>query len=194
MRLLHNVRLCAAASVLVGIACTRVGAQDAAAALPATWGVVAGGVGVTGAYRGYMSSGAAAGLVAQFPLSVRRLSLRGDIMFTWINAYGSDCKFGGAGCAIQSVNGSSVGSASFGLVARLNDPAIRWSPYLIAGAAAYATGATDGEFRFFRPNHLGLQGGVGFEIRPANHTYFVEARYMGMPPGGYAPVLLGIRF
>ena len=79
-------------------------------------------------------------------------------------------------------------------MARLNDPDTRWSPYLLGGVAEYLTGNSDEPLAQFRPNHFGFQGGIGFEIRPSKHTYFVEMRYMGVPPGGVVPVLVGMRF
>ena len=45
-----------------------------------------------------------------------------------------------------------------------------------------------------RSNHLGFQGGVGFEVRPANHTYVIEMRYPGIPPGGIVPITIGMQF
>jgi hypothetical protein len=179
-------------------------AQDATAERPATWGIIAGGVGVTGAYRGTLAEGVSGGFVAQFPLPSRHLALRGDLMYNWIGTGigdrvtvagvgggGGGC--GGIVCAIEG-SWSRIVAAGFSMVAKLNDPARRWSPYLIGGVAGYLTGNSDEPLIQFRPNHLGFQGGAGFEFRPRMHTYFVEMRYLGMPPGGVVPVTVGMRF
>jgi hypothetical protein len=76
----------------------------------------------------------------------------------------------------------------------LNDATTRWSPYIIAGVATYYFGGGDGPLTWMRPNHFGFQGGAGFEVRPATHTYFVEMRYLGIPPGGIVPITIGMRF
>jgi hypothetical protein len=166
-----------------------------------------GGEGVTGAYRGTFVDGVSGGLLAQFPLSSRHLSLRTDLVYHWVGTMGGDvvdavgpvgnggngrCT-GGFSCAVEG-SWSRVVEASASLVARLNDPATRWSPYLIGGVAGYLTGNADELLTRFRPNHLGFQGGAGFEIRQRTHTWFVEARYVGVPPGGLVPVTIGLRF
>jgi hypothetical protein len=182
-------------------------AQDADAARQAAWGIMAGGEGVTGAYRGTLVDGVAGGVMAQFPLPSRHLSLRADLEYHWVGTSGGDrvdvvhpggvgsdgrCA-GGILCAIGG-SYSRIVATSFSLVARMNDPATRWSPYLIGGVAGYLTGNSDEPLFQFRPNHLGFQGGVGFEVRPNKHTYFVEMRYLGVPPGGIVPVTVGMRF
>jgi hypothetical protein len=197
--------LCAAAWLGCLLVCPAPGrAQDAATALPATWGIMAGGEGVSGAYRGTLAQGAAAGVIAQFPLPSRHLALRADLVYHWVGTSGGDglnlaiggnsgrCT-GGIACAIAG-SYSRIVATSFSLVARLNDPATRWSPYLLGGVAGYLTGNSDEPLIQFRPNHLGFQGGVGFEVRPSRHTYFVEMRYMGIPPGGVLPMTIGVRF
>ena len=80
-----------------------------------------------------------------------------------------------------------VVSGSVAMVARLNGPATRWSPYILGGVAVYSYDFEDGNVRALRPNHFGLQGGVGFEVRPRTTTIFIEARYMSIPPGGVVP-------
>jgi hypothetical protein len=162
---------------------------------------MAGGEGVTGAYRGRLEEGVVGGLMAQFPLASRHLSLRADLMYHWIGNGSGDrvTGTGGAGCGgyfICTISGSwsRIVSGSFSMVARLNDPKTRWSPYAEGGVAAYLTGNSDEPLAQFRPNHLGFQGGVGFEFRPEKHTYFVEMRYLGIPPGGVVPVVIGMRF
>lgn len=168
---------------------------------------MAAGDAVTGAYRGSLEQGIAGGFVAQFPLPSRRLALRGDLIYHWIGTSGGDAVdvayaggggnsgrcTGGFTCAVEG-SYSRVVAGSFSLVARLNDPTVRWSPYLIGGVAGYLTGNSDELLTQYRPNHLGFEGGVGFEIRPSNHTYSIEIRYMGMPPGGFVPMTIGMRF
>ena len=200
MRSQLKSRVLAGALVLVAFLSTGVGAQDAASALPVTWGIVAGGDGVTGAYRGQLAEGVVGGLMAQFPLASRHLSLRADLMYHWIGT-GSGHRVtlvGGGGCGgiLCAIAGgwSRIVSGSFSMVARLNDSTTRWSPYLLGGVAGYLTGNSDEPRIQFRPNHLGFQGGIGFEVRPSNHTYFVEMRYLGVPPGGAVPVTMGMRF
>jgi hypothetical protein len=178
-------------------------AQDAATALPTTWGIMAGGEAVSGAYRGTLAQGLAGGVMAQFPLPSRHLALRADLVYHWVGTMGGDAGsllLGGSGrctggitCAVMG-SYSRIVATSFSLVARLNDPATRWSPYVIGGIAGYLTGNSDEPLMQFRPNHLGFQGGVGFEVRPSRHTYFVEMRYMGVPPGGVLPMTIGMRF
>ena len=76
----------------------------------------------------------------------------------------------------------------------MNDPAKRWSPYLLGGAAGYSFNFADGNIKALRPAHFGMQGGLGFEVRPTKETYFVEIRSMGIPPGGLMPLVVGMRF
>jgi len=175
-------------------------AQDVVTPLPVTWGIVAGGDGVTGAYRGKLEEGVVGGLVAQLPLAYRHFTLRADLMYHWIGTSNLDrvTVANGEGCngILCTISGSwsRIVSGSLGVMARLNDPNTRWSPYLLGGVAGYLTGNSDEPLAQYRPNHLGFQGGVGFEFRPSKHTYFVEMRYMGVPPGGVAPVMVGMRF
>ena len=117
-------------------------------------------------------------------------------MYHWIDTYHYGCRSGGIdpGFCGYVDTWSRVVSTTFSLVARMNDPATRWSPYVIAGVAAYLTGNTDEPLVALRPNHLGFQGGVGFEVRPSKHTYFVELRYLGIPPGGVLPLTIGMQF
>jgi len=166
------------------------GAQDAAAEQPVTWGIMAGGENVTGAFKSTFKPGIVLGAEVQFPLPSRRLALRADLMYHLIGEYDYVCIE--QGCTDQGTHSHLV-SGSFSMVARLNDPATRWSPYVVAGAAAYLSGNAD-EIGAFRPNHAGFQGGVGFEVRPRKSTIFVEMRYMGVPPGGVVPIVVGMRF
>jgi hypothetical protein len=96
------------------------------------------------------------------------------------------------GCSSQGISYAYLVSGSFSVVARLNDPATRWSPYVFGGAAVYVTDPVRTDY--LRPNHFGVQGGAGFEFRPATHTYFIELRYFGIPPGGVVPFVVGVRF
>ena len=173
-----------------------VAAQDATQDLRASWGIMAGGVSVTGGFNGLLTAGPVGGIEGQVPLDVRRLSLRADIMYSWIDSYHSGC--GGSGgdsgfCGYVDT-WSRLISTSFSLVARLNDPVVRWSPYLFGGIVGHITGSPDEPLRNIRTNRLGMQGGVGFEYRPAKHTWFAEVRYLGMPPGGVVPFVVGVRF
>ena len=180
-------------------------AQSSPDAAHATWGIMAAGDGITGAYRGTLVNGIAGGALAQFPLPARHLSLRADLVYHWVGTNGGDqlLILGGAGgngrctggfmCAIEG-SWSRIVATSVSMVARLNDPSTHWSPYVLGGVAAYLTGNSDEPLYQFHPNHFGFQGGVGFEVRPNRHTYFVEMRYVGVPPGGVVPITIGMRF
>jgi hypothetical protein len=182
----------------------RVGAQDAIATTPLTWGIMVGGEGATGGYRGTLVNGLAGGVLVQFPLPSRHLSVRADLVYHWIGTSGGDkvtavggsnnpsCG-GGFSCSLSG-SYSRIVATSVSLVARLNDPATIWSPYVFGGVAGYLTGNSDEPLYQFHPNHLGFQGGVGFEVRPRAKTIFVEIRYLGVPPGGVVPVVIGMRF
>jgi hypothetical protein len=60
-------------------------AQEAVDQTHPSWGIVMGGVGVTGAYRGLLSSGASIGADAFFPLASPRLAIRADVLFHYID-------------------------------------------------------------------------------------------------------------
>ena len=182
-------------------------AQEAVDRPHASWGIMTGGVGVTGAFRGFLEEGVTGGALALFPLPSRHFSLRADLLYNWIGSGRGDmvdvlAPGGGAnngrcdvgiGCLVESA-WSRIVSTSFGVVARLNDPSTGWSPYAFGGVAAYLTGNSDEPLAQIRANHLGFQGGLGFEVRPGNSTYFVELRYLGIPPGGLVPIAIGMRF
>jgi hypothetical protein len=86
-----------------------------------------------------------------------------------------------------------IGAVS--VVARLNDIATPWSAYFIGGPAIYSIGGSNSPLlRPEAPSHFGFTGGIGFEMRRSRHVYFVEARYMSMPPGGMVPLVVGMRF
>ena len=152
---------------------------------------MAGGVGVTGQFRGKMSSGLAVGAVLQRPLSPRWLALRADLLYLAISNPAEPCPDFRGNCS----SASEIASGSLGVVARLNARESRWSPYAVAGVAAYHIG------HFISPavgtihtNPFGWQGGLGIEVRSSRHVFFAEVRYMTVAPGGVAPVVLGMRF
>jgi hypothetical protein len=89
----------------------------------------------------------------------------------------------------------SVFSWSADLIARLNDPSVRWSPYAILGAALYAYPADRSHVMRSPPALAGLQTGVGFEVRIGKRTtLFGEYRHMTVGVGSVAPVTYGMRF
>jgi hypothetical protein len=164
-------------------------ASSPARAQAITWGIFAGEESATGAFSN-LQPGFAIGALAQSPLTTRsagRLWLRTDVMFASIgnNPCGSHCD------AIFPY--SFLMSASFSMIARLNGPAVRWSPYAILGATAYVAESLP-HLGLTKPSPFGAEGGLGFEVRLPQHTLFVEARYMTISPGGVVPVAVGIRF
>lgn len=163
------------------------GSQAAGTAAPATWGIMAGRVSGTGAFP--FTPGLSLGALARFPLAPRRLAVRADVMVHFLGDAHSVCTE--SGCAEQGLNYPYIVSGSLSLVVRMNDPAALWSPYLLAGPAVYLL---DNTYDYLRPNHLGVQGGVGFEVRSSTHAFFAELRYMGVPPGGALPLTIGVRF
>lgn len=182
-------------------------AQEVADQAHASWGAMTGGVGVTGTFRGFLEEGVTGGALALVPLPSRHLSLRADLLYNWIGTGRGDmvdvvtpggranngrCDVG-ITCLIES-GWSRIVSASVSVVARVNGPSTRWSPYAFGGVAGYLTGNSDEPLAQIRANHLGFQGGVGFEVRPMINTYFVEMRYLGIPPGGVLPITIGMRF
>jgi hypothetical protein len=178
----------AAATSLTGITAA---AQDVAAGPPVAFGIMAGGENVTGAFRGAFKPGIVLGTAVHLPVSVRRFTVRGDVMYHWIWEYGYACNENG--CVDQGRHSHLV-TGSVDMVARLNDPATRWSPYVVVGAAVNFTGNSDEKIVSYRPHQLGFQGGVGFDFRPWKTTTFVEVRYMDVSPGGILPVTIGMRF
>lgn len=183
---------CAAISFAICLVSVPAHAQDAHASRPVEFGVLAGGVGVTGEFRGKMSSGLAVGATLQFPLSPRWLAVRADLMYMAICDHLPTCH--GLSDVISS-EPSEIASGGLSVVARLNAPQNHWSPYVVAGVAAYHMG------HFISPavatihtNPLGWQGGLGVEVRSSRHVFFAEMRYMTIAPGGVAPVVIGMRF
>jgi hypothetical protein len=177
------------------VACMTLSAQDVSSSRPTEWGVMIGGVGVTGAFRGHISTGVGGGLEVQIPFPPPRVALRADVMYHTIADYRDTrgCTYVDP-CADAAV-GTEVLSGSVSVVARLNSPTTRWSPYIFGGVAIYHVGTANSPIEInSRPNPLGFQGGVGFEVRSGKHTYFAEMRYMGMSPGGLTPLTIGMRF
>ncbi len=163
--------------------------SSAAGAQGITWGLFAGEESATGAFSN-LQPAFAIGALAQSALSARtvgRVWLRTDVMFSPIgnNPCGSNCD------AIFPY--SFLASASFSLVARLNDPAVRWSPYAIVGATGYIAESLP-HIGTLKAAPFGAEGGVGFEVRLSQRTIFAEARYMTISPGGVVPVSVGVRF
>jgi hypothetical protein len=90
---------------------------------------------------------------------------------------------------------SQVVTLGMNMVARLNDPQVRWSPYVAGGVGTNIMTGDQGESIYrFRPNRGGFQGGAGFEFRLRSATTFVEGRYFGLPPGGLAVWNFGFRY
>jgi hypothetical protein len=159
---------------------------------PNTWGVVAGLENFTGAFAGGLYPGLVLGALAHLPLAVPRLALRTDINLHVFDSYHEICNLSFPGTCAHQFDPGFVVSGALGLIARLNDPSVRWSPYLLGGVAAYLN---DGQhFSYLGTGHFGLEGGLGFDYRSSKRTYFVEMRYLWMPPGGVVPVTVGMRF
>jgi hypothetical protein len=140
----------------------------------ASWGIMAGGD-FSHLQNSMPSSGGVIGVLAQFPTASSHFAIRIDAMFHYLAEK----------CGFDVICGPQTpGSVSAGVVARLNDSSKPWSPYAIAGYAG-----------FLNENWtFGFAGGGGFEVRAAEHTYFVEARYMKVNGGGLVPITIGIRF
>jgi hypothetical protein len=168
-------------------------AQSAPPDTRSTFGIMAGSAAVTGAIAsaslGGFSPGVSIGALGQFPIT-SRLSMRADVIFHWIR---DDVCGGNRDCG-SSPNMSYVVSGGLAVHARLNDPSTSWSPYILAGAAAYSCNFEDGNVKALRPSQFGLQGGVGFEVRQRTTTMFIEARYLDIAPGGLVPIMIGVRF
>jgi hypothetical protein len=165
-------------------------AQDVPASRPVEFGVTAGGVGVTGQFRGRMSSGLAVGAMLQVPLSPRWLALRADLLYVAIANWEPCADFRG----YCSSTATEIASGSLGVVARLNAPEHHWSPYVVAGVATYHIGHFISGVPSIHTNPFGWQGGLGFEVRSSRHVFFAEMRYMTIAPGGVVPVVVGMRF
>lgn len=167
-------------------------AQDTTATRPIQFGLMAGGVGVTGQFRGRISSGPAGGVTLHIPLSPLWLALRADLLYQSIANYQTPCapRFCGG-----SSNETRIVSGGFSVVMRLNTPDARWSPYVVAGIAKYSVDAHDSwRMATVQTNPFGWQGGVGIEVRSPRHAYFAEMRYMTIAPGGVVPIVIGMRF
>jgi hypothetical protein len=169
--------------------------EAAQAPRPITFGFALGGEASIGAFAHDPTNRAPAfDLVIQVPLSPRRLTVRADVMSHGFQSSGSVVLVSspaapGSGASLLD---RGVLSWSADVVARLNDPARRWSPYALAGAALYTRSGRDAALP---PTGAGLQAGAGFEVRTGRRTVlFAEYRYMAMGTGGVAPITLGMRF
>lgn len=126
----------------------------------------------------------------QLPLAQRRLAVRGDVMYHgyFVGSCVNTLGFGGGSCRSTPFGG--LMSWSVDLVARLNDPRTRWSPYVLAGAGLY-TNAEGGS----PPTAVGVQGGFGFEVRPGKRgVVFIEWRHLNVGSIGLTPAAIGMRF
>jgi opacity protein-like surface antigen len=151
---------------------------------------MAGGAGVTGQFRGSVSSGVAVGPEAQFSLSPGWLALRVDVLYLAVANYHSPCL--NSCIFVQEDVNTQVVSGDFSVVARLNTHDARWSPYVIAGVTTHYV--SDPLKTAVRSNPLGWQGGLGIEVRSSKHVFFAEMRYMTIAPGGVVPGVVGMRF
>jgi hypothetical protein len=134
-----------------------------------------GDLGVGGFRDDVAASGAAIGVLAEFPIVSSHFAIRGDVMFHYLTS----------NCPPDVVcSPATPGSATASLVAWLNDARARWSPYAIAGIAGFLN------------EHWtsGFAGGGGIEFRQSERAYFVEARYMSVGHGGFVPITIGMRF
>ena len=170
-------------------------AQDTPSSRQVEFGLMAGGAGVTGQFRGKVSSGPAVGAELQLPLSPRWLGLRTDLLYQSIADYHHACLSGNSYDCAYSTNVSQILSGSLGVVARLNDADARWSPYVVAGVATYNVGTSNSPLvATMHTNHFGWQGGLGIEMRSPKRVLFAEIRYMTIAPGGVVPIVVGMRF
>jgi opacity protein-like surface antigen len=169
-------------------------AQDVPASRPVAFGLMAGGVGVTGQFRGRISSGPAGGVEAQVSLSPHWLALRADLQYLAIINYQTPCGGRPGDCSVDG-NATRVVSGGVGVVARLNASDARWTPYVVGGIAMYHVDKSDsGRMTTVRTNPFGWQGGVGIEVRSSRHAFFTEMRYMTIARGGVVPIVVGMRF
>ena len=163
--------------------------------VPISWGWSLGGENVTGAYArsGNYSPGFVVGAQVQFPLPSRRLALRLEGAYHSIAENDYACLLTIPDRCVKQGDYSHVVTLGFDLVARLNDPQIRWSPYLLGGMGINVAGSPAESPYDFRQTH-GVQGGAGFEFRLHRATTFVEARYVGLQPGGLTVWSFGFRY
>lgn len=162
--------------------------------VPISWGWSLGGENVTGAFaqsKEFMP-GIEVGAQVQFPLPSRRLALRVDGAYHSV-AMTDPCPPAARACGVPFLS-ADIETFGVNLVARLKDPQVRWSPYLIGGAGVNLTGARDQPFTAFRPDHIGFQAGAGFEFRLHHATIFTESRYFDLTPGGVVAWNFGFRY
>lgn len=137
--------------------------------------------------RGDNSIGLAVDALLQAPLPPRRLAIRGDFMYHGY-AEGGCLASLPARCTVSPF--PELLSIGASLVARMNDPRTRWSPYVLAGIELYA--GTQGREA---PTPAGLQAGVGFEIQLMRRaTVAAEWRAMTVATTRIMPVTFGMRF
>jgi hypothetical protein len=163
--------------------------QDTAPQRSASWAIMAGGVAVNGGLSGALTGGPVGGIEGEFPLEIPHVSMRGDILYSWMAEYFYHCDFCGS-----SQTWSRLISTSLSLVYRPYDQVKRLSPYVFAGVAGHLTGAGDEPLASMGVSKIGIEGGVGLEYRPHSRTYFAEVRYFRLAPGGILPFVLGMRF
>ena len=131
--------------------------------------------------------------MAQFSLSPHWLALRADLLYLAITNYQTACRPANF-CSVDG-NATRVTSGSLGVVARLNAPGARWSPYVVGGVAAHHVDKSDSFLMTtVRTNPFGWQGGFGIEVRSPKRAFFAEMRYMTIAPGGVVPIVVGMRF
>jgi hypothetical protein len=182
----------AALAAVAAFATSTVAAQSAPSDRPVTFGFAPGYEIITGLFQNTRidNRGAALDLQLQVPLAPRRLALRGDVMFLGMDPQACPLSASRSSCGLYPLG--AVISWSADVVARLNDPSKRWSPYALVGAGLYTHWASNSDPP---PARAGLQGGVGFEVRPRRRSVlFAEWRYMAMGTGGVAPMTIGMRF
>jgi TonB family protein len=175
-------------------ACASPPAMPTEPPVPISWGWSLGGENVTGAFaqsRNFMP-GVEVGAQVQFPLPSRRLAIRVDGMYHSVGVT-DHCPPAARDCGVEFLS-ADIGTFGVNLVARLNDPQVRWSPYLVGGAGVNLTGASDQPFTAYRPDHVGFQAGAGFEFRLSHATTFVESRYFDLSPGGVVAWNFGLRY
>ncbi len=187
----HLVRAALASAIF--LAATTSNAQAVSTDRPLQIGFMLGGAAATGSYSGGQIHNTAGviGLEVQVPLPPRRLAVRGDLAY--FSFFGTNCLLVGGFRPCFNNPIVDLVPMSANLVARLNDPSTRWSPYLLGGAALYLTssGGNVGP----TPPGAGLQAGLGFEVRPATRTnVFIEWRHLSMGTAGVSSVTMGARF
>jgi hypothetical protein len=171
-------------------------AQDTSNERPVSIGVMIGANKLAGSYDSAFKTGVVLGVDALFPLPARRLAIRADVLYHNIGEHNVICLNSPIGPCSDQGTSSHLITTSADLLLHLNDPASRWSPYVLVGAAYYVTGASSAEkLKAFDPQQAGYQVGIGTDVHSSTSAiFFVEIRYMSMPPGGVVPLTVGLRF